>query len=115
MGWIMGPWTVVGAGALGAAVIYMEGAPDRPTTGSGGSSRRSVTMLGVSPTLIRALIPSGVPEADLSSLRAITTTGEPWNAGPYDWLNAHVAGGGGSRSSTSRAAPRSAPASSRWR
>ena len=42
MGWIMGPWTVVGAGALGAAVIYMEGAPDRPddrlwTAGRGGA------------------------------------------------------------------------------
>ena len=34
------------------------------------------------------------PAADLSSLRSITTTGEPWNAGPYDWLNEHVAGGG---------------------
>src|SRR5207249_1181491 len=30
MGWIMGPWTVVGAGALGAAVVYAEGAPDWP-------------------------------------------------------------------------------------
>ena len=69
-------------------------------------------MLGVSPTLIQALIPKGVPDADLSSLRAITTTGEPWNAGPYDWLNEHVAGRPGSRSSTSRAGPRSAPASS---
>ena len=51
-------------------------------------------MLGLSPTLVRALIPTGVPEADLSSLRAVTTTGEPWNAGPYDWLNEHVAGDG---------------------
>ena len=51
-------------------------------------------MLGLSPTLVRALIPKGEPEADLSSLRAITTTGEPWNAGPYDWLNEHVAGDG---------------------
>ena len=51
-------------------------------------------MLGLSPTLVRALIPKGEPEPDLSSLRAITTTGEPWNAGPYDWLNEHVAGGG---------------------
>ena len=30
MGWIMGPWTVVGAGALGATIVYMEGAPDWP-------------------------------------------------------------------------------------
>jgi acetyl-CoA synthetase len=95
MGWIMGPWTVVGAGALGACVIYMEGAPDRPDDRLWRLvEEERVTMLGVSPTLVRALIPKGVPAADLSSLRAITTTGEPWNAGPYDWLNEHVAGAG---------------------
>ena len=30
MGWIMGPWTVVGVGALGGTVVYAEGAPDWP-------------------------------------------------------------------------------------
>jgi acetyl-CoA synthetase len=95
MGWIMGPWTVVGAGAVGAAVVYMEGAPDRPDDRLWRLvEEERVTMLGVSPTLIRALIPKGEPETDLSSLRAITTTGEPWNAAPYEWLNEHVAGGG---------------------
>jgi acetyl-CoA synthetase len=95
MGWIMGPWTVVGAGALGAAVVFLEGAPDWPDDRLWRLvEEERVTMLGVSPTLIRALIPKGEPEADLSSLRALTTTGEPWNAGPYDWLNEHVAGGG---------------------
>ena len=95
MGWIMGPWTVVGAGVLGAAVVYMEGAPDWPDDRIWRLvEAERVTMLGVSPTLIRALIPKGEPKADLTSLRAITTTGEPWNAGPYDWLNEHAAGGG---------------------
>ena len=95
MGWIMGPWTVVGAGAVGATVVYMEGAPDWPADRIWQlvESER-VTMLGVSPTLVRALIPKGEPDADLSSLRAVTTTGEPWNRGPYDWLNEHVCGGG---------------------
>jgi len=95
MGWIMGPWTVVGAGAAGAAVVYMEGAPDWPADRLWRlvESER-VTMLGVSPTLIRALIPKGEPAADLSSLRVVTTTGEPWNRGPYDWLSEHVCGGG---------------------
>ena len=51
-------------------------------------------MLGVSPTLVRALIPHGDPDADLSSLRSVVTTGEPWNRGPYDWLAEHVCGGG---------------------
>ena len=95
MGWIMGPWTVVGAGALGAAVVFAEGAPDWPPDRLWRLvERERVTMLGLSPTLVRALIPTGEPEADLTSLRAITTTGEPWNAGPYEWLNRHVAGGG---------------------
>jgi len=95
MGWIMGPWTVVGAGAVGAAVVFMEGAPDWPADRLWRivESER-VTMLGVSPTLIRALIPHGRPEHDLSSLRAVTTTGEPWNRGPYDWLDEHVCGSG---------------------
>jgi len=95
MGWIMGPWTVVGAGALGATIVFTEGAPDWPADRLWRLvEQERVTMLGVSPTLIRALIPKGEPQADLTSLRALTTTGEPWNAGPYDWLNEHVAGGG---------------------
>jgi acetyl-CoA synthetase len=36
--------------------------------------------------LIRALRQHGDPTADLSSLRTIVTTGEPWNPGPYRWL-----------------------------
>ena len=39
----------------------------------------SVSILGLSPTLVRALIPHGDPDADLTSLRTIVTTGEPWN------------------------------------
>jgi len=95
MGWIMGPWTVVGAGALGAAIVFMEGAPDWPPDRLWKlvESER-VTMLGLSPTLVRALVAKGEPTADLSSLRVVTTTGEPWNRGPYDWLNEHVCGGG---------------------
>ena len=87
MGWIMGPWTVVGGGACGATVVYAEGAPDFPADRLWKlvESER-VTMLGVSPTLVRALIPHGDPTRDLSSLKAICTTGEPWNRDPYLWL-----------------------------
>ena len=94
MGWIMGPWTVVGAGAAGATIVFAEGAPDRPHDRLWRliESER-VTMLGLSPTLVRALIPHGEPQADLSSLRAICTTGEPWNPDPYRWLFEHVGGG----------------------
>jgi acetyl-CoA synthetase len=94
MGWIMGPWTVVGGGAVGARIVYAEGAPDWPDDRLWRTiEAEGVNLLGVSPTLIRALIPNGDPEADLSSLTAIATTGEPWNPGPYRWLHEQVGGG----------------------
>ena len=93
MGWIMGPWTVVGAGALGATIVFAEGAPDWPDDRLWQLvESEQVTMLGLSPTLVRALIPKGEPRADLSSLRALCTTGEPWNPDPYRWLFEHVGG-----------------------
>ncbi|MFL6012449.1 MAG: AMP-binding protein [Gaiellaceae bacterium] len=94
MGWIMGPWTVVGGGANGATIVYAEGAPDFPPDRLWRlvESER-VTMLGVSPTLVRALIPQGEPSADVSTLKTICTTGEPWNRDPYMWLFEHVGGG----------------------
>ncbi len=93
MGWIMGPWTVLGGGAVGATVVFAEGAPDWPDDRLWElvESER-VTMLGLSPTLVRALIPKGEPTADLSTLRTMCTTGEPWNPGPYRWLFEHVGG-----------------------
>jgi acetyl-CoA synthetase len=94
MGWIMGPWTVVGGGASGATIVYAEGAPDFPADRIWKLIEfERVTMLGVSPTLVRALIPEGDPETDMSSLKAICTTGEPWNRDPYHWLFEKVGGG----------------------
>jgi acetyl-CoA synthetase len=90
MGWIMGPWTVVGAGALGLTIVFAEGAPDYPPDRLWRlCEAERVAILGLSPTLVRALIPhgeAGVRSRDLSSLRAFVTTGEPWNPGPYRWL-----------------------------
>src|SRR5207247_476493 len=76
MGWIMGPWTVVGAGAMGSTIVFAEGAPDWPSDRLWRlvESER-VSILGLSPTLVRALIPHGEPEADLSSLRPLVATG----------------------------------------
>jgi acetyl-CoA synthetase len=91
MGWIMGPWTVVGGGALGCRLVFSEGAPDQPPDRLWRLiEREGVTILGCSPTLVRALIPHGKPQADLTSLRTIVTTGEPWNPDPYRWLYEHV-------------------------
>jgi len=87
MGWIMGPWTVVGGGAAGATIVFAEGAPDWPEDRLWRLiESEQVTMLGLSPTLVRALIPHGDPKANLTSLRTLCTTGEPWNPDPYRWL-----------------------------
>jgi acetyl-CoA synthetase len=98
LGWIMGPWEIVGATALGATVLLTEGAPTFPGPDRlwADVAKHGVTVLGVSPTLIRALIPSGeepVTSHDLSSLRIIASTGEPWNPDPYMWLFNNVGGG----------------------
>jgi acetyl-CoA synthetase len=94
MGWIMGPWTVVGGMAAGAAIVFAEGAPDFPDDRLWQLvENERVTMLGVSPTLVRSLVGKGDPVADLSSLQAFCTTGEPWNPDPYMWLHERVGGG----------------------
>jgi acetyl-CoA synthetase len=91
MGWIMGPWTVVGGHALGATLVFAEGAPDFPPDRLWRLiEAERVSILGLSPTLVRALIPQGEPATDLSSLRTIVTTGEPWNPDPYRWLHERV-------------------------
>jgi acetyl-CoA synthetase len=58
--------------------------------------RHRISHLGISPTLIRALIPAGeehVRRHDLSSLRILGSTGEPWNPEPYLWFFREVGGG----------------------
>jgi acetyl-CoA synthetase len=97
MGWIMGPWEVVGGNALGCTIVFAEGAPDYPADRLWSLvERERVSILGLSPTLVRALIPHGaelVERHDLSSLRVLVTTGEPWNPEPYRWLHERVGGG----------------------
>jgi acetyl-CoA synthetase len=98
MGWIMGPWEMVGAGCAGATVVLYEGAPDWPEPDRVWASveRHDVNILGVSPTLIRALKTQGsehVTKHDLSSLRVFGSTGEPWNPEPYKWLSEVVGDG----------------------
>lgn len=94
MGWIMGPWLLVGAGAAATTIVFAEGAPDWPHDRLWKLiEQERVSLLGLSPTLVRALIQHGDPDADLDSLRLMVTTGEPWNPGPYEWLFEKVGGG----------------------
>ena len=97
LGWIMGPWMVVAGLSNGASLGCYDGAPDYPTPGRTWQLVESlgITVLGISPTLIRALQPHGAHHAaacDLSALRAIGSTGEPWNPDPWWWLFREVGG-----------------------
>ncbi|MFQ5923016.1 MAG: AMP-binding protein [Anaerolineales bacterium] len=100
MGWMMGPWLVFGALLLGGTFFIYDGAPDFPGPDRVWDlvERHRITSLGISPTLVRALIPHGEEHFrshDLSSLRFFGSTGEPWNPDPWMWLFQKV--GGGSR------------------
>jgi acetyl-CoA synthetase len=91
MGWMMGPWLVFGALILGGTFFLYDGAPDYPGPDRLWSmvERHRITTLGVSPTLIRTLIPHGEEpflSHDLSSLKFFASTGEPWNPDPWMWL-----------------------------
>jgi acetyl-CoA synthetase len=91
MGWMMGPWAILGALTIGGTALLYEGAPDYPDAGRLWAicERHKVTHLGLSPTLVRALMPLGdgwVRQHDLSGLRMLGSTGEPWNLEPYLWF-----------------------------
>lgn len=91
MGWIMGPWECIGAHANGATLVLFEGAPDYPDPGRLWRlvEAHGISVLGISPTLIRSLRQAGdehVAAADTSSLRVFGSTGEPWNPEPWQWL-----------------------------
>jgi acetyl-CoA synthetase len=98
MGWMMGPWLVLGALGLGGTIVLFEGAPDYP-----GPDRlwkacadHRVTHLGIAPTAIRALMAYGDDPPhrhDLGALRILGGTGEPWNTAPWRWFLQHVGGG----------------------
>ena len=115
IGWMMGPWTLIGNHAFGGSVVMYEGAPDHPEPDRFWAviDRHDVTQFGISPTAIRALrkqgnrrTPSDEPSEigdfgddewveghDLSSLRLLGSTGEPWDPESWLWFYDQVGGG----------------------
>ena len=97
MGWMMGPWELMGMTLLAGTIVLYDGALDHPGPDRLWSlvERHRVNILGISPTLIRALMRHGeqpVRAHDVSSLRILGSTGEPWNLEPWRWFF-EVAGG----------------------
>ncbi|WP_277552456.1 AMP-binding protein [Halobaculum limi] len=98
IGWMMGPWTLIGNHTFGGTVLMYEGAPDHPGPDRFWEmiDRHDVTQFGISPTAIRALRKYGddhVEGHDLSSLRILGSTGEPWDPESWLWFYEHVGGG----------------------
>jgi acetyl-CoA synthetase len=98
IGWMMGPWTLIGTHTFGNTMVMYEGAPDHPNPDRFWKmiDRHGVTQFGISPTAIRALRKQGdewVEGHDLSSLRLLGSTGEPWD--PESWLWFYENAGGG--------------------
>jgi len=98
IGWMMGPWTLIGTHAFGGTVFMYEGAPDYPTPDRYWEmiDRHELSVFGVSPTAVRALRERGeawLDGYDLSSLRLLGSTGEPWDPESWQWFHETVGDG----------------------
>ena len=97
IGWMMGPWMIIGSLHHGCPIFIYEGAPNYP-----GPDRlwkmidhHGVTIFGISPTAIRMLMGFGKEEVekhDLSSLRILGSTGEAWDTESWTWFFENVGG-----------------------
>ncbi|MBI3634908.1 MAG: acetate--CoA ligase [Candidatus Rokubacteria bacterium] len=98
LGWLMGPMLITGTLFNGGTAVMFEGTPDYPKPDRLWelAERHRVNVMGFSPTAARALMPYGadwVARHDLSALRIIGSTGEPWNPEPFRWVLDNVGGG----------------------
>ena len=96
MGWVMGPLTLLSVLLSGATLVLAEGAPSMP-----GDPFRllriaaemKVTHMGIAPTLVRQFMtqdPVPLSSYDLSPLRIVASTGEPWTDDAWIWQLDHI-------------------------
>ena len=81
IGWMMGPWMIVGNHNFGGTIFLYDGAPDWPAPDRLWQmiERHGITTFGISPTAIRLLMRAGPPKQEMCSLRLLGSTGEPWD------------------------------------
>ncbi len=88
IGWMMGPWEIIGNHHFGGTVFLYDGAPDYPEPDRlwNAVHQHRITTLGISPTAARILMrKGGEPRRQLDSLRLLGSTGEPWDERSYLW------------------------------
>jgi acetyl-CoA synthetase len=94
IGWIMGPWTILGNHLFGGTVFLYDGAPDFPGPNRLWEmiERHRITTFGLSPTAIRVLSKSSGELPPMKSLRLLGSTGEPWDETSWLWFFDRVGG-----------------------
>ena len=87
IGWMMGPWTILGNHLFGGTIFLYDGAPDFPNPMRLWETieRHRITTFGVSPTAIRVLSKSAGELPPMTSLRLLGSTGEPWDETSWLW------------------------------
>jgi len=88
IGWMMGPWTILGNHLFGGTIFLYDGAPDYPGPMRLWEmvERYRITMFGISPTAIRVLSRVGGELPLMESLRLLGSTGEPWDEAAWLWF-----------------------------
>jgi acetyl-CoA synthetase len=86
-GWMMGPWSMIGSNALGCSIFVYDGALDYPeeTRLWDLVRKHRITVLGVSPTLIRTFRASKL-EKPIRGVKCFGSTGEPWDTESWTYL-----------------------------
>ena len=92
IGWMMGPWSILGNHLFGGTIFMYDGAPDFPTPMRLWEmiERHGITTFGVSPTAIRVLSKAETAPPPMPSLRLLGSTGEPWDEASWLWFFENV-------------------------
>lgn len=92
IGWMMGPWTMLGNHLFGGTIFMYDGAPDYPGPMRLWEmiERHRLTVFGISPTAIRMLSKQARELPSMESLRLLGSTGEPWDESAWVWYFEHV-------------------------
>lgn len=90
IGWMMGPWQIIGAQLSGASHVILEGVPDYPRADRIWNliEKKRITHFGHSATTVRLLKKygeEGLRNRQLHSLRALGNTGEPIDPDTWTW------------------------------
>ena len=88
IGWMMGPWTIIGNHLFGGTIFLYDGAPDCPSPMRLWEmiERHGITTFGISPTAIRMLSKHAGEMPPMQSLRLLGSTGEPWDEAAWMWF-----------------------------